>query len=287
MRSFEIVPTGPYSLKESAEFLWGFTPAASPAPEDRHLHLCFVVDGSDRIAGVCLREDRDRVIGDVYGDADLDAARTQSARILSIDIDGTAYPEVGTRDPAIGRLQAKHPGLRPVLFVSPYDAAGWAILSQRVQMPHAARIKANLSKAHGPSVDIHGDVRFAFPTPDALARVKSFPGIVDKKIPWLHAIAAAAKKGAFDAARLRAMPVDFALASLKEIPGIGDFGSQHVLLRGAGTPDVMPSAEPRVRAAMKRAYGLKEEPSVARSMGIAEAWRPFRTWVAVLLRVAA
>jgi DNA-3-methyladenine glycosylase II len=63
------------------------------------------------------------VVGEVFGDADPEAVRDQVARILSLDVDGSGFPAVGRRDPVVGGLQARWPGLRPVGFFSPYEAA--------------------------------------------------------------------------------------------------------------------------------------------------------------------
>lgn len=41
--------------------------------------------------------------------ADPDAVRGQVARILSLDVDGRAFPAVGERDPMIGRVQPRQP----------------------------------------------------------------------------------------------------------------------------------------------------------------------------------
>jgi DNA-3-methyladenine glycosylase II len=69
------------------------------------------------------------------------------------------------------------------------------------------------------------------------------------------------------------------------LPGIGQFGAELVLIRGCGAPDVLPKAERRVLAAAALAYGW-EEPSVERFAEVAERWRPFRSWIAFLLRKA-
>ena len=55
--------------------------------------------------------------------------------------------------------------------------------------------------------------------------------------------------------------------------------------RGVWAPtDVLPVAEPRVRQAVRVLYGLPEEPSRAEMARAAEAWRPLRSWVCMLLR---
>ncbi|NUO49697.1 MAG: hypothetical protein HOV80_12640, partial [Polyangiaceae bacterium] len=67
--------------------------------------------------------------------------------------------------------------------------------------------------------------------------------------------------------------------------GVGEWTASHVLVRGAGLTDEPAFAEPRVRAGFKLAYGLSREPNDEELMAAAERWRPFRTWVSVLLAV--
>jgi 3-methyladenine DNA glycosylase/8-oxoguanine DNA glycosylase len=56
---------------------------------------------------------------------------------------------VGRRDPVIGRLQEAAPGLRPMLFYSPYEAAAWAILSARRPQRQMAEVRQRLSEDTG------------------------------------------------------------------------------------------------------------------------------------------
>ena len=81
------------------------------------------------------------------------------------------------------------------------------------------------------------------------------------------------------------MPFDEALASLREIRGIGEWSSQHVLLRGAGVADAVPLADPRTRIAIRAAYDLPVEPDDTQLTAISDAWRPFRMWGFVLVRL--
>ena len=85
-------------------------------------------------------------------------ALDQLERILSLDIDGRGYEAVGDRDPVIGGLQARYPGLRPVLFHSAYEAAAWTIIGARIAIRQAARVKAAMAEALGDAVEIHGEI---------------------------------------------------------------------------------------------------------------------------------
>jgi DNA-3-methyladenine glycosylase II len=87
-----------------------------------------------------------------------------------------------------------------------------------------------------------------------------------------------------DAARLRSLQTDEALTRLQELPGIGDFSAQLILVRGAGEPDLLPSKEPRLARAAALAYGLDSPPSQAELEELATAWAPYRSWVSFLLR---
>jgi DNA-3-methyladenine glycosylase II len=282
---FELAPLGPFSLAASAAFLEGFSPAAHRGAEAGHLHLAFVPDGEEAAAGVCLRQPHGAVVGEVFGEADPEAVREQVARILSLDVDGTGFPEVGRRDPVVGRLQGRWPGLRPVGFFSPYEAAAWALIGHRIRIVQAARIKQRMAAELGEAVDVHGDVRRAFPGPARLAALEGFAGLYGRKVENLRSLGEAAAVGRLDGARLRALPSDQALAELKRLPGIGDFSAELVLVRGAADPDHLPRHEPRLCRGAAIAYGLEEPPDRAWLEERSEAWRPYRTWVVLLLRV--
>jgi DNA-3-methyladenine glycosylase II len=285
MTRFELEPMGPFSLGASAAFLEAFSPAAYRGAGEGHLHLAFVPDGEEAAAGVCLRQPDGVVVGEVVGEADPEAVRDQVARILSLDVDGTGFPGVGRRDPVVGGLQGRWPGLRPVGFFSPYEAAAWALIGHRIRIVQAARVKERMAAELGQAVDIHGDLRHAFPGPGRLATLEAFPGLYWRKVENLRALGEAAAVGRLDGARLRELPRDQALAELKRLPGIGDFSAELVLLRGAADPDHLPLHEPRLCRGAAIAYDLEEPPDRAWLEERSQAWRPYRTWVVLLLRV--
>jgi DNA-3-methyladenine glycosylase II len=289
MTEFTIEPRGPFSLAAAQGFLGGFTPASGTfSSDDTRLTMAFPVDGWAGSAAAVAWQDGEVIRGDAVVSSDevsIDAVRDQVARTLSLDHDGSGWAEVGLRDPVIGRLQAEFNYLRPVCFYSPYEAAVQAIIAQRISMRQAATIKTALAKDHGEELTIDGLRLAAFALPQSLTDVDHAHGLSPEKLRRLHEVARAALEGRLDATRLRAIPYEEAIASLREIRGIGEWSAGHVLLRGAGLADAVPLSDPRTRTAIRAAYDLKAQPDEATLMTIADAWRPFRMWGFVLVRL--
>ena len=271
---FEIEPTGPYSLAASIRFLEGFAPAAYEGSEENALRLAFVADGGESVAGVQVLSEGGGLIGEVYGEADPELVRKQVARILSLDVDGSGFAEVGVRDPVVGRLQERYPGLRPVLFNSPYEAAAWAIIGHRIRIVQAAKIKRRLAEELGYIVEIDGQPERVFPKPSRLARLEDFPGLFGRKVEWLRNLGQEATEGRLNADYLRSMDAGDALKELKKLPGIGDFSAELILLRGAGEPDYLPTNEPRLGRAV--CDGLRSR-SAADRCGVRSVGRTLAT----------
>jgi len=109
-------------------------------------------------------------------------------------------------------------------------------------------------------------------------------------VPRLHAVARAALDGRLDVDRLAALDPELARRELETIPGIGPFSSALIVTRACGLSDVLPLAEPRSRAAVTALYAaagvIDGELSDDAYRELAQGWRPFRTWVAVMARAA-
>jgi DNA-3-methyladenine glycosylase II len=297
METFTLVPRGPFSLAASVRFLEGFTPAAYRGAGESVLELAFPVEGSWQTVGVRVRQDAGdtgggsgEVTAEIVSPGEagagvVAAVRGQVERILSLDVDGSGFAAVGERDPVVGEIQRRYPGLRPVGFWSPYEAAAWTIIGHRIRITQAAAIKARMAEQLGEPVSFGEQTVHAFPSPQRLAGLEEFGGLAGRKPEWLRSVAQAALDGQLDTARLRAMPHEEAMADLKKLPGIGDFSAGLILLRGASDPDAVPGQEPRLARAVSLAYDLPGPATPDQVRKISESWRPYRTWVTLLLRV--
>jgi len=285
-RTFEIQPTGPYSLEESANFIGAWHQAPAEGGSTRgHLHLAFLTDDGWKPVGVCITQsDSGAISGDVYGTASAAEVEPQVARILSLDVDGRDWPEVGRRDQVVERLQRRFPGFRPVNWSDAYEAAAWCVMSTRINMRQAQAVKDRMCRELGHEVDVHGQRLWAFPEPSRLIDLESYQGLFGRKVEYLNRLGRAALAGELDTETLRALPRREALERLQRLAGIGEFGSQLVRLRALSAVDELPTREPRLLGAIRTEYGLDAEPNPAGREGLAEKWRPYRMWVAVCLR---
>jgi DNA-3-methyladenine glycosylase II len=277
---------GPFSLAAAAGF--GFGPSTGrPFPDGDVLRLAFAADDLKHHVGAALRQNPDgSLAAEISGGADLGAAEAQIRRILSIDADPAGWLAAGQADPVLGQVQQAFPGLRPVLFHSPYEAAAWSVLSQRRHRTQATALRRQLSEVAGVTFTLAGQPEAAFPLPERLLEVTSFPGIEETRLARLHGVARAALDGKLEAAEIAAASPDAAMAGLRQIKGLGPVYAMLVYLRSTGVKDAAALGEPRLASYLQHYYGLASLPGNEEVARIAEPWRPFRTWACVLFRVA-
>ncbi|HZD64724.1 MAG TPA: hypothetical protein VE152_01355 [Acidimicrobiales bacterium] len=266
----DVAVLGPWSLATSKAFWEGFAPAPLVTRDQGdHLRSVFRAEGDWRRAEVEVSQGDGTARVALRGCGDLEAAAAQACRFLSLDVDARGWPDVGERDRVIADAQARLPGLRPCGFHSPYEAACWSVLSQRIRVTQAARLRDDLVRRHGDEG--------AFPAPTVLCSIDlDLPG---PKAEYLRAVAEAALEGRLDGAALRSVEPDEAVRVVREVRGLGPFGAELVVARGANAPDALPRHERRLEAEVTERYGAGS--TLAE---VSEAWRPFRTWAAVSLR---
>jgi len=263
---------GPWSLATSKAFWEGFVPAAltSHGPSQQ-LRSVFCVEGDWSRAEVQVTQDGSTARVVVTGGGDLEAAAAQACRFLSLDVDARGWPDVGRRDPVIADAQQQLPGLRPCGFHSPYEAAAWSVLSQRIRIVQAARLRDDLVHRHGEDG--------AFPAPQVLRDLDLDLDLPGRKAEYLHAVAEAALEGRLDGAALRSVDPDQAVRVVQEVKGLGPFAAELVVVRGANAPDALPRHERRLEAEVAERYGPDRTLTE-----VSTTWRPYRTWAAVHLR---
>lgn len=286
IRTFTIAPEGPFSLAEANAFGFGHRQPEIGAA----MTMAFAADGDHQPVGVVLRQNEHDgpVEGEIHGDVAAAVVRAQVARVLSLDHDGREWQRVLASEPILRSVANRAPGLRPVLFHSPYEAAAWAVISARRQHTQGRIIRDRVAAELGTTFLLDGREVHAFPAPEALIEgLRPGNGLTDEHVRRLRGIAEAAADGDLEATELHRLGPEAATERALGLRGIGPFYAMLIVVRATGFADVLAPEEPKSLAAIGRAFDLGGPATVAQAAKLADRWRPFRTWATVTLRAAA
>jgi DNA-3-methyladenine glycosylase II len=194
--------------------------------------------------------------------------------------DPTGLDELAAREPIVGPLLARYRGLRPLVIPDPFEALVWAILGQQINVAFAAKTKRALIHAYGEPLS---DGLWLFPEPARLAAVTP-EGLRRLQISRQKAVyIAGLARADVDFEALRALPDEDVVVALTRLKGIGRWTAEYLLLRGFGRRDAIPAGDMGLRIVLGRLCGLGRNASEAEVRQMAEAWAPWRGYVAFYL----
>ncbi|MFI9594005.1 DNA-3-methyladenine glycosylase family protein [Nonomuraea sp. NPDC052265] len=210
---FTLTAEGPFDFGSALRFVEDW-PATSALPSDgRTLRFAYCAESDWLPIGVSVTAAPGGVAVTTTR-APGPAIRGEVARIFSLDVDATGFAALGEADPVLGDVQRDRPGLRPVCFWSPWEAACWAVIVQRSSMLVASRIKQRIADRYGATVTVDGQAYQAFPPPVSLVDAGGL-GLPVQKEEWLRGLARAALDGVLTTKHLRSLAPEDALAELR------------------------------------------------------------------------
>lgn len=102
-------------------------------------------------------------------------------------------------------------------------------------------------------------------------------GLSQQKVAYIRDLARRTRSGEVDFEALPALPDEDVCRALTAVKGIGVWTAQMFLIFALRRPDVLPSADLGIRAAIRNLYGLAELPQPAQVEEQARPWRPYAT----------
>jgi DNA-3-methyladenine glycosylase II len=171
-------------------------------------------------------------------------------------------------DPALKALIQRAGPYRQQMAPADFPALARSIVFQQLSGKAASTIFGRLEAAVNRRV-----------TPRAVlkldeARMRSL-GLSKQKTAYLRDLAQKTLTREVDFRALPGMPDEEVIAHLTAVKGVGVWTAQMFLIFALGRPDVLPTADLGIRAAMKKQYGLPELPKPAEMEKIAAPWRPY------------
>jgi DNA-3-methyladenine glycosylase II len=145
-----------------------------------------------------------------------------------------------------------------------------AIVYQQLNGKAAVQIFTRFTQAAGDPLTPEGILRL---TDEQMRRI----GLSKQKSSYLKDLAAKTSAGLLDFSRLGDMPDEEVIEHLTQVKGIGVWTAHMFLMFSLRRPDVLPTGDYGVQAAMKKHYRKRKWPKPKDMEKIARAWVPYRS----------
>ena len=198
------------------------------------------------------------------------------ARVKAL-MDLSCHPAEVSR--ALGVLAARRPGVRVPGAFDGFEVAVRAILGQQVSVAAARTLAGRFAAAFGEAIETpFPALGFTFPGATDIverpARDIARIGMPLARAQTVLTLARAVAQG-----KLELVPhadIERTLASLRELPGVGEWTAQYIAMRALAWPDAFPHTD----LGVMKALGEKRPQQV---LAAAEAWRPWRAYAVMHL----
>jgi DNA-3-methyladenine glycosylase II len=206
---------------------------------------------------------------------------------LSLKDDLRSFYDIAREDTDFASIIELLYGYHQVKFLTPFENACWAVLTQRNPMKIAQKTKQVLIEKYGKHVEVHGTVYWAFPEPMqiAIADESELLKVIrnDRRTEYLIATARAFSE--VEDEFLTSAPDEEVEAWLRNIKGIGEWSATFIMIRGLGRMEYVPLTETRLFEAASKVYGHGKELSREELKRLAERYGPWQGYWAHYLRV--
>ena len=202
-------------------------------------------------------------------------------RMFDLDAHLPAIAAHLRHDPRLATLLESRPPARVAGAFDAFELAVRAILGQQVSVAAATRLAGRLAARCARSADPRrGDgLTYLFPGPrEILSADLSNMGMPGARVRSIQRLSEAVEADPDLLASSGDCERD--IARLRALPGIGDWTAQYVALRALGHRDAFPASDIGLLRAMS-VDGVR--PTPAKLTDMAEAWRPYRGYAAMLL----
>lgn len=175
---------------------------------------------------------------------------------LSLNDDLKPFYKLARSDDVFkGILDDLH-GLHQVKFLTPFEAVGWAILSQRISMNVSRKMKEKLTEYVGNNIEFEGHIFQAFPSSDQVKNMDldELISIIKNKRKSEYLLNAAEAFSLVDEKFLRTGPLEDVKNWLMDIKGVGEWSAHLELIRGLGRMEDY-TQDRMLRGCVEKHYG--------------------------------
>jgi DNA-3-methyladenine glycosylase II len=290
-----LIPTSPFDFDKSLQFLGIFGPTKNEQTVSSHsLTKATCIEDQTIVfqlnsTGTTAEPGLEYALfsAQPITEATKNAVVERMTFFLSLKDDLQPFYRIGREDADFAPIIEHLYGYHQVKFLTPFENACWAVLTQRNPMKIAQKTKQALIERDGSSLEVNGSVHWAFPEPIQIAVVDEGELLKlirnERRTEYLLAVARAFNE--VDEEFLKTASDEEAETWLRNIKGIGEWSATFVMVRGLGRMEHVPLTETRLVEAASKVYGYGEELSRKDLKRLADRYGPWQGYWAHYLRV--
>ena len=292
-----LTPVAPFDFHKSLNFLQGFAPTKgeqiatmqglTKAVRIQQQTIAFQLVSEGTIEEPCIA-------CTLFSDSPIsqeiqDAASDRVSFFLSMNDDLRPFYQLGREDADFAPLVQELYGYHQVKFLTPFENACWAVLTQRNPLNMAQRMKQSMIAAYGGTITIDGMSYEAFPEASQLVHVTEaeLVTLVHNARKAEYLLATIQAFNTVDEQFLRTGDYQEVESWLHSIKGFGEWSTSFVLIRGLGRTEAVSLSEKQLQEAASRLYGHGQDLTRAEIARIAEHYGVYKGYWAHYLRVGA
>jgi len=207
--------------------------------------------------------------------------------ILGIDDNVAAFYKLAESDPVMLKLVKIFYGMRAPTTETVFESLIIAITEQQLALSIVITFRSRLVKQYGRTLTVGGETYYAFPTAFDLAeaRVEDIRSMKfsQKKSEAILSVSKLVSKGKLDLEEMRNWSKDKILETLTEIPGIGPWSANYVMVRGMRRGEGLMASDLAVRAAVADFHRLKDKATVEDAEKILAPYEDYQSYAAYYL----
>ena len=290
-----LFPTPPYDFDKSLNFLGVFMPTKQEQTISSHtLTKAISIDGQAIVfqmnsIGTIENPQLEYTLFSTVpiNEETQNAVVERMTFFLSLKDDLRSFYHIGHEDADFAPIIELLFGYHQVKFLTPFENACWAVLTQRNPMKIAQKTKQALIEKYGNHLEVRGTVYWAFPEPMqiAVADESELLKVIrnDRRTEYLIATARAFSE--VEDEFLKTASDEEVEAWLHNIKGIGEWSATFIMIRGLGRMEYAPLTEKRLFEAASKVYGHGKDLSREELKRLAERYGLWQGYWAHYLRV--
>ena len=240
--------------------------------------------------------DKPKLTVDLKSDSAITEEDTKTAEemvgnLFSLDLDLMPFYKTVKDDKIMAQLTRRLLGLKNPTTPTVFEALMDSIVEQQISLKVANSLEAKIIKRFGGTVNLEGEVYFAYPTPQQLASATIEElrqcGLSFRKSEYIKEASTLITEGKIELERLKSYESsEQIIRELDEVRGVGVWTAELTMLRGMRRLDALPADDLGLRRVISRYYRDGKIISSAEARKIAESWGCWKGLAAYYLVVA-